>query len=232
MYGFFWLSSAKQKNLVWIGRQRDSWSCKSRLTNFIKSTTPLVVTPSSPPSIQIWTRPILRHASRPIENFVKSPSLAHSWTQTCICGRSLSTLPTKIFWNHRSFCWWVQSHLVIPDICLSHNVPILFTIIDIIFSGRRSPAILCQEWERCSTWRGALDFSFNKRNIYFQWISPTWNAFLSVAFYEDLFDKKKLFRAFFWRKMIFLSPLLSQTAFLSTFFQHFFENFFPWPLFG
>ena len=105
IYGFFWLSSAKQKNLVWIGRQRDSWSCKSRSTNFIKSTTPLVVTPSSPPSIQIWTRPILRYASRPIENFVKSPSLAHSWTQTCICGRSLSTLPTKIFWNHRSFCW-------------------------------------------------------------------------------------------------------------------------------
>ena len=56
-----------------------------------------------------------RHASRPIENFVKSPSLAHSWTQTCICGRSLSTLPTKILWNHHSFCWWVQSHLVIRE---------------------------------------------------------------------------------------------------------------------
>ena len=95
---------------------------------------------------------------------------------------------------------WVQSHLVIPVICLSHNAPILFTIIDIIFSGRRSPAILCQEWERYSTWRGALDFSFNKRNIYFQWISPTWNAFLSVAFYEDLFDKKNFVERFFGEK--------------------------------
>ena len=103
--GFFWLSSAKQNNLVWIERQRGSWSCKSRSTNFIKSTTPLVVTPSSPPSIQIWTWPMLRNASRPIKNLVKSPNLAHSWIQTCICGRSLSTLPTKIFWNHRSFCW-------------------------------------------------------------------------------------------------------------------------------
>ena len=46
------------------------------------------------------------------------------------------------------------------------------------------------------------------------------------------FWQKKLCWAFFWRKTIFLSPLLSQTAFLSTFFQHFFENFFPWPLFG
>ena len=55
---------------------------------------------------------------------------------------------------------------------------------------------------------------------------PTRNTFLSIPFYENFFDPKNFVELFFGKKLFFLSPFLSQRAFLNTFFSTFLRTFY------
>ena len=62
-------------------------------------------------------------------------------------------------------------------------------------------------------------------NIYFQGISPLGILFWAFPFMRTSLTKKTLL-SFFWEKIIFLSPFLSQRAFLNTFFSTFLRTFY------